>query len=217
MGLQVVVTEEKDVRKEKVQILIFLNMTNNLDYQPYSLPYLDYCHTLVAVSRLARLHAISYFCSLETSLSDTLLSTGHEVPTADRVTLDRLEIVLGDSEDATEVVDFIRAIDKSEKENNLDIFGVFCPGNLNVDNLLFCCSSYLESRLFCSSMVFKSVSSMCFDNCVIDLLRLLFTCVNQEVRRQFLTELVCSIYYEHFAVTVKSSQRCSFLDNLRTN
>ena len=134
-----VAAEEKYEREEQLLILIF----QNLDYQPFPLPYLDYCHTLVAVSRLARLHAISYICRMESSISDVLLSTCHKVPTVDRVTLDRLEIVLGDDEDGAEVVDFIRTIDKPNKENNLDIFGVFCPGNLNVDNLLFCCSVLL--------------------------------------------------------------------------
>ena len=133
------------------------------------------------------------------------MSTGHEVPTADRVTLDRLEIVLGDGEDATEVVDFIRAIDKSEKENNLDIFGVFCPGNLNVDNLLFCCSSYLETRLFCSSMVFKSVTSMCFGESSLK---------NMSAVSTMDTLLQLS---RAFLQTFQFSQSCSFLENLRTN
>ena len=95
--------------------------------------------------------------------------------------------------------------DHSNKENDkLDIFGVDSPWNLTTGNFLFCYSSQLESRCYCSDMVFKTFTSMCFNNCAIHLIKLLFTCVDLTVREQFITELVCSVYYANFEASVRN-------------
>ena len=218
--------DTKDKSNSKPNILVLENMTDSLDYHHYPLPCLDYCHTLIAVSRLARLHALSYCYKQAYKLDNLDLTVGHAVPTVDRDAVGRLENIIGDDEDVAEFIDFIRDVKQSDTEHNLETFGVFCPTNLSVENLTFSYSSHLESRMFCTCMVFQSISSACFGNCVINLLQLLFTCVDPEVRRQFMAELVCSVYYDNFVTTVKIispniqmfSMKCflsEFKDNLK--
>ena len=41
-----------------------------------------------------------------------------------------------------------------------------------------------------------------YGSCVLDLLQLLFTSVEPEVRREFMPDMVCSVYYDNFHNTV---------------
>ena len=60
----------------------------------------------------------------------------------------------------------------------------------------------LESRYFCSSLVFQNLSWAHTGSCVTDLLQFLLTSLQPEVRRTFLADFVCSVYYDNFVKTV---------------
>jgi hypothetical protein len=90
---------------------------------------------------------------------------------------------------------------------NIDHFGVLCHVNVLRESLLFCYRTELESRCFCSGVVFKDLSSSHYGSCVIDLLHFIFTSVDPEVRHNFMSDLVCSVYYSNFVKTVANINR----------
>ncbi|XP_023327866.1 uncharacterized protein LOC111700994 [Eurytemora carolleeae] len=83
-------------------------------------------------------------------------------------------------------------------------FGVLGFGVLRRAQINFKYRSELESRLFCSDVIFQDLSQSCFVSCVIDLLQLLFTALDPEVREEYIADLVCSVYYDNFANAVTS-------------
>ena len=62
--------------------------------------------------------------------------------------------------------------------------------------------SELESRYFCSDLIFQNFGWAHTGSCVLDLLQFLFTSIDPEVRRDFLADFVCSVYYDNFVKTV---------------
>jgi len=79
---------------------------------------------------------------------------------------------------------------------------VMCHGGLGLDSLRFHYRSELDSRLFCNEVVFLHLGRSHTGSCALDLLHLLFTSVDADVRTSFMADFICSVYYENFAKTV---------------
>jgi len=171
---------------------------------------LDYEHAVLAVSRLARLHAISYCYRKEKQMDIVTtypcLANRPPAPLSSN-TLLRLENIFQQNPKflphAQLFLDFAKIEDhSSELEENLEVFGVLCHGDFSLDHLLFQYKSELESQLFCSDMVAKNLSKAHYGPASIDLLQFVFTSLESEVRQEFLTSLICSVYYDTLASTV---------------
>ena len=92
----------------------------------------------------------------------------------------------------------------SLKSQYLEHFRVLCHGNFLRENLQYSYKTELESRYFCSDLIFKDLGWAHFGSCVVDLLQFLLTSVDNEVRQNFLADFVCSVYYDNFVKTVIS-------------
>ena len=104
------------------------------------------------------------------------------------------------------------------KTEFIEHFRVLSHGNFLRENLQYCyrCDfrriklvnttssfrSELESRYFCSDLIFLNFGWAHSGSCVLDLLQFLFTSIDPEVRRDFLADFVCSVYYDNFVKTV---------------
>ena len=86
----------------------------------------------------------------------------------------------------------------------LESFGVLSHGNLTKQNMIFKYKSAVDSKQFCSDVVFQDPFSFHFGSCVLDLLQFIFTSIESKVRRCFMPDFVCSVYYDSFVKTVRS-------------
>ena len=174
---------------------------------------LDYEHSVMVISHLATLHAASFCYRREEQvvMSDKYpaLNEG-EAPIIPEEAVKMLEAVFKQNAELGKYEDmFLDPVKEGLGclNKNIDHFGVLCHGNVLRENVLFCYRTELESRCFCSGVVFKDLSSSHYGSCVIDLLQFIFTSVDPEVRHNFMADLVYSVYYSNFVKTVASINR----------
>ena len=166
-------------------------------------PGLDYEESVVSVSRLARLHAVS-LCYRVGTRKDMLQLYPH-LQREYCVTSSRVERVLKENAQLqSNINNQIKSANKQRLQQSLDTFGAVCLGEFCSDSFLFKYSCDLDSRLYCTDMVFQGISQAYYGSCVVDLLQFLFTSVASDVRRDFLNNLAFGVYYDNFAMTVKS-------------
>jgi len=162
----------------------------------------------MAISYLAKFHATSYCYRKEENISfDEKYSNVEEVhlPKFSSEVCAKVKAILDSNTLLSKHSNtFIDAMSNglNTKSEFLDHFKVFCHGNFIRENLQYCYRSELESRYFCSDVVFQNLSWAHTGSCVLDLLQFLFTSIDPDVRQNFLADFVCSVYYDNFVKTV---------------
>jgi len=169
---------------------------------------LDYEHSIMAISYLAKFHASSYCYRKEENI---VLHEKYpeleniQMPTFTPEAVAKVgEILERSSQLCSQSSMFVDAMVQGVKVETefLEHFRVLCHGNFLRENLQYCYRTELESRYFCSDLVFQNLSWCHIGSCVLDLLQFVFTSIDPEVRRNFLADFICSVYYDNFVKTV---------------
>ncbi len=182
---------------------------------------LDFNHSIMAISRLARFHAVSYAMRKEKDvdfLNEYPFLRDDPVYRADTVDMfaktqtsiaTRLfSIFQHSSKDLRDFSNFfldavrrLHAIQTGFVSAPSDKFGVLCHGDLWRQNVLFFYGSSLECQTDCVDVRFEDLHRVRYASCVTDLLYFLFTTVDFDVRRDHMMDFL-AVYHDHFAKTV---------------
>ena len=172
---------------------------------------LDYKQSVLAVVTLGRFHAASYCFRKEKIESMTLqypsLRKKAWAPKIPKEAVLRLEDIFQASSNYSKYSKIFLDAAKGEKTRfgeNSEQFGVLCHGNILIENILLKYQTDDNCKLSCTELVFSDLSKSFFGSCVLDLLQLIFTAIDQNVRENFMADLVCSVYYDSFAKNVAS-------------
>ena len=208
--------EEEDAEVSNVEDdLSKLFIVENLCHKGYKddildLEGLDYEHSIMAISYLAKFHATSYCYRKEEDFSlpeKYSLLEEIQVPTFGSKACRIVEKILKKNSKLDKHSDlFVTAMRNgmSVRSQYLEHFRVLCHGNFLRENLRYSYKTELESRYFCTDLIFQDLGWAHFGSCVLDLLQFLFTSVDTDVRQNFLADFVCSVYYDNFVKTVIS-------------
>ena len=208
--------EEEDVEVSNVEDdLSKLFIVENLGHKGYKddildLEGLDYEHSMMAISYLAKFHATSYCYRKDEDFSlpeKYSLLEDIQVPTFGSKACRIVEKILKKNSKLDKHSDmFVTAMRNgmSVRSQYLEHFRVLCHGNFLRENLQYSYKTELESRYFCTDLIFQDLGWAHFGSCVLDLLQFLFTSVDNDVRQNFLADFVCSVYYDNFVKTVIS-------------
>ena len=208
--------EEEDAEVSNVEDdLSKLFIVENLCHKGYKddildLEGLDYEHSIMAISYLAKFHATSYCYRKDEDFSlpeKYSLLEEIQVPTFGSKACKIVEKILKKNSKLDKHSDmFVTAMRNgmSVRSQYLDHFRVLCHGNFLRENLQYSYKTELESRYFCTDLIFQDLGWAHFGSCVLDLLQFLFTSVDTDVRQNFLADFVCSVYYDNFVKTVIS-------------
>ena len=77
-------------------------------------------------------------------------------------------------------------------------FGVLCHGDLWRQNVLYFYGSSLECQTDCLDVKFEDLHRVRFASCVTDILYFLFTTVDYDVRRDHMMDFL-GVYHDHFS------------------
>ena len=88
-------------------------------------------------------------------------------------------------------------------QEDLEQFGVFCHGKQFAESLLFKYAEDSDELEPCDA-IFQNLGSCYYGSCVSDLLIFIFSCINQDIRRNFLLEFIGKVYFESFKRAVSS-------------
>ena len=211
------IVEDDVAREEKTEnagndVFLLENM-KQLGFTAFSLKsqeYLDYEQSVLAVTTLGRFHAASYcFRKENTGIMAHYPSLKKEVraPKIPEEAIQRLEVIFQASSNNSKYSKIFLDAVKEEKTSfgeNVDQFGVLCHGNILVENILIKFETDDNCKLSCTELVFSDLSKSFYGSCVFDLLQLIFTAIDHNVRENFMADLVCSVYYHSFAKSVAS-------------
>ena len=145
-----------------------LFILENLGHRGYKddildLEGLDYEHSMMAVCYLARFHATSYCYRKEENFSLTekySLLEEVQVPTFGSKACRNIENILKKNSKLGKHTDmFVNAMRNgiNLKSHYLEHFRVLCHGNFLRENLQYCYKTELESRYFCSDLIFQDL------------------------------------------------------------
>ena len=171
----------------------------------------DYEHSVLVISALARFHAASYCFRKSTRFNWNKkypsILTEIVVPKLSTETATMLEKIFKEHTDYSKYAVLFMGLVRGEMEmmnKKLESFGVLSHGNLTKQNMIFKYKSAVDSKQFCSDVVFQDPYSFHYGSCVLDLLQLILTSIDPHVRRCFMPDFVCSVYYDSFVKTVGS-------------
>ena len=90
-----------------------------------------------------------------------------------------------------------------DARENVEEFGVFCHGKHFEESLLFKYADESDKEDPCDA-IFHNLGNGYYGSCVSDLLIFIFSCINQDIRRDFLMEFIVKVYFEAFNSAVNS-------------
>ena len=184
-------------------------ITKNMKYSGYQALMdakgLDYEHSVVALAALARLHAISYCYRKE---KKTNLKAEYPVLERSPGPLVTRETVFQVFKQHPEFHLYSHLFLGQENilldiQEDFETFGVLCHGNHFEESLMFnyTCDGEEDKP---SDAVFKNLENCYFGSCVPDLLHFIFSCINQDTRRNFILDFIGNVYFEAFKSAVFS-------------
>ena len=184
-------------------------ITKNVKYSGYRAlskgKCLDYDHAVVALAALARLHAISYCYTKEKNAdlevwSQALGTSPYALGTRDTV----FHLFKQHPEFHLYSHLFLEQdTDMLCSEQDMDTFGVLCHGIHFEESILFKYKNHQEEEEP-TDAVFQNLGNCYYGSCIQDLLLLIFCCINQDIRRNFLLELIGNVYFDAFKSAVMS-------------
>ena len=89
-------------------------------------------------------------------------------------------------------------------EHNLDTFGVLCHGGQFGESILFKYAANNQGEEDPTDAVFQNLGNCFYGSCIQDLLLFIFSCINQDIRRNFLLEFIGTVYFDAFRNAVMS-------------
>ena len=173
---------------------------------------LDYEHSVIVIAALAKFHATSYCFRRQNHIDMVkkypVLRDGLAISIVSEDTMETLDKVFRERRPQFDTFSKLFFLHKNKDcqqlVSDLDRFGVLSHGQFCRENLLFKYKSNQDAILSCSDVVFQDLSNCHFGSCVIDLLQFVLTSVDAPIRRSFMADFVCSVYYDNFAKTVSS-------------
>ena len=172
---------------------------------------LDYEHSVLVISTMARFHAASYAFrkSTKSNWNEKYpdISSDVEVPKLSMETTQMLEDIFEKNIDYAKYSWLFMGPVRGEMEmmnKKLESFGVLSHGNCITPNMLFRYKKAVDCKQFCSEVILKDPLNFKYNTCVLDLLQFIFTSIDPQVRQSFMPDFVCSVYYDNFVKTVCS-------------
>ena len=167
---------------------------------------LDYPHAVVAIAALARLHAISYCYTREKKTDVKIWCRSTETSSN---SLDKKDTVFQLFKQHPEFHLYSHLFLGQETnlfnaECNLNTFGVLCHGGKFGESVLFKYAANNQAEEEPTDAVFQNLGNCHYGSCIQDLLLLIFSCINQDIRRNFLLEFIGTVYYDAFSSAVMS-------------
>ena len=209
----------ENVDSASIEMFMIENPTS-LGYSCLSSSHdIDYELSVLAVSTLARFHAVSFCFRKERKIQLDLeyLDIAREcsAPEMSKQELVRLEIILKTNKEFMKHADmFLSSMKDKRKKFGMKIeqFGVLCHGKVVKENIYVKKESDKNGKPFYSGLLFSDLSHCLFASCTLDLLQFIFTVIDPTVRENFMADLVCSVYYDSFvrSVTEINEEICVF-------
>ena len=172
---------------------------------------LDYEHCVIVIAALANFHATSYCFRKQGKVNMArkykVLRQGLAFPNISGEALQRVEQVFKAHPQYSKFSRLFLDVGNDGQfisNSNLESFGVLSHGMFCRHNLLFKYKSNQDFIFSCCSVLFQDLSNCHYGSCVFDLLQFIFTSVDSNVRRNFMPDFVCSVYYDSFAKTVQN-------------
>ena len=209
-----IVDRNTEIKSRPTKSILLLEDVKHLGFKDVAEEFpdgLDYEHSVLTISNLARFHAASYVFRKTARIDWTeeypLISSNIDVPRLPKEMVSILEDIFKESSDFSKY-SWLFMGPPSEKmdmiNRKVDTFGVLSHGNCIKQNLVFQYRKAVDLKRICSDVIFKDPCSYKFSSCVVDLLQFIFTSMEPMVRQSFMADFVCSVYYDNFVKTVSS-------------
>ena len=178
-------------------------ITKNAKYSGYRVltdaQGLDYEHTILALATLARLHAISYCYRKDGKIDLTARYPVLDMAPCPLVTREMVFQMFKQHPEFHQYSNLFLGQENimPDLKSNLDKFGVLCHGKNLGESIMFKYITDCDEDQACDA-IFQNLGNCYYGSCVPDLLIFIFSCVNLDIRRNFLVEFISNVYFDAF-------------------
>ena len=172
---------------------------------------LDYEHSTVALASLARFHAISYCYQKEKNGDLEVHKKVLENSSLLEATRENIfQMFKKHPEFHLYAHLFLGQEDVVDLQEHVDTFNVLCHGPYFETSLMFKYALEDEEERPCDS-IFHNLGNCYRGSIIPDLLIFLFSCVNHNIRKNFLLQFITTVYYDTFKSAVNHINKDIFV------